>query len=178
MLSGFGHLFTLYKTAQTDFKNPSSDSIWPLITVFDWAIGVIARAMREAILIGASAEWQGSEDSLIIGEPKPHLLVIPPPLSNNIFQQTPLLHSSSSSTPSFDHSASAYSPSSTNSSFSCPPLNGPSCSPKAKHYRQPVHEIRWRPSWRENGLEIFHYGRVWMLNNGVGLWNLVRLLIF
>lgn len=80
----FWTLFLLYtQDAQTYFKNPSLDSIWPLITVFDWAIGVIARAMREAILVGASAEWQGSEDSLIIGEPKipssrhpPHSLTI------------------------------------------------------------------------------------------------------
>lgn len=54
------------------------DSIWPLLAVFDWAISVIARAMRQAILVDASAEWQGSNDSLIIGKsPFPSSLPFP-----------------------------------------------------------------------------------------------------
>lgn len=75
------------------------DSIWPLITVFDWAIGVIARAMREAILVGASAEWQGSDDSLMIGEsnlhpsPLPLLTHIPDPCSPLLLLLHPILRS-------------------------------------------------------------------------------------
>lgn len=54
------------------------DSIWPLLAVFDWAISVIARAMRQAILVDASSEWQGSNDSLIIGKfPFPSSLLFP-----------------------------------------------------------------------------------------------------
>lgn len=53
------------------------DSIWPLIAVFDWAISVIARAMRHAVLVGASAEWQESHDSLTIGKSPSSLLFLP-----------------------------------------------------------------------------------------------------
>ncbi|OXH30157.1 hypothetical protein J008_03988 [Cryptococcus neoformans] len=68
------------------------DSIWPLITVFDWAIGVIARAMREAILVGASAEWQGSEDSLIIDTSSPLLLLVHPILRSLCLRILSQLH--------------------------------------------------------------------------------------
>ncbi|WVQ93178.1 hypothetical protein IAU59_000242 [Kwoniella sp. CBS 9459] len=38
------------------------DSIWPLIGVMEWAVKVIAAAMRETILYGAKLEWSGSQD--------------------------------------------------------------------------------------------------------------------
>ncbi|EAL19938.1 hypothetical protein CNBF2650 [Cryptococcus deneoformans B-3501A] len=68
------------------------DSIWPLITVFDWAIGVIARAMREAILVGASAEWQGSDDSLMIDPCSPLLLLLHPILRSLVLRLLSQFH--------------------------------------------------------------------------------------
>ncbi|WVF65502.1 hypothetical protein IAT40_000230 [Kwoniella sp. CBS 6097] len=38
------------------------DSIWPLIGVMEWAVTVIATAMRETVLYGAKMEWSIAQD--------------------------------------------------------------------------------------------------------------------
>ncbi|ADV23015.1 hypothetical protein CNF02060 [Cryptococcus gattii WM276] len=68
------------------------DSIWPLLAVFDWAISVIARAMRQAILVDASAEWQGSNDSLIIDPHSPLLILLHPTLRSLCIRILSQLH--------------------------------------------------------------------------------------
>ncbi|KIR64072.1 hypothetical protein I314_02855 [Cryptococcus bacillisporus CA1873] len=68
------------------------DSIWPLIAVFDWAISVIARAMRQAVLVGASAEWQGSNDSLVKNPHCPLLILLHPTLRSLCIRILSQLH--------------------------------------------------------------------------------------
>lgn len=68
------------------------DSIWPLIAVFDWAISVIARAMRQAVLVGASAEWQGSNDSLMKDPHCPLLILLHPTLRSLCIRILSQLH--------------------------------------------------------------------------------------
>lgn len=68
------------------------DSIWPLIAVFDWAISVIARTMRQAVLVGASAEWQGSNDSLVKNPHCPLLILLHPTLRSLCIRILSQLH--------------------------------------------------------------------------------------
>lgn len=68
------------------------DSIWPLIPVFDWAITVIARAIRQAVLVGAAAEWQGSQDSLVKNPHCPLLILLHPALRSLCIRILSQLH--------------------------------------------------------------------------------------
>ncbi|WVQ81493.1 hypothetical protein IAT38_003617 [Cryptococcus sp. DSM 104549] len=55
------------------------DSIWPLIGVMEWVMGVLASAMREAVVYGAAMEWEGSDESAL-SDPSPLLLLAHPTL--------------------------------------------------------------------------------------------------
>ncbi|KAE8543548.1 hypothetical protein D1P53_000263 [Cryptococcus gattii VGV] len=124
------------------------DSIWPLIAVFDWAISVIARAMREAILVGASAEWQGSDDSLMIDPHSPLLILLHPTLRSLSLRILSQLHQLSTFLSTLDRPI-------------LPPENN--VLPAASNTRDPMATVVAREWIRDipqrQGVDVEHWGR-------------------